>query len=98
MADVGAKHCLVVVDAAQGPWLCELELPATATIAQAITQLRQRPDAPDADWAGAATGIWGSRRDRVVVPADGDRIEVYRPLVLDPRQRRRQLARGRSRG
>jgi putative ubiquitin-RnfH superfamily antitoxin RatB of RatAB toxin-antitoxin module len=37
-------------------------------------------------------GIWG----RVVSPehvvAEGDRVEIYRPLKLDPREARRQLA------
>lgn len=37
-------------------------------------------------------GIWGRivGRDQIVGP--GDRVEVYRPLELDPREARRQLA------
>jgi putative ubiquitin-RnfH superfamily antitoxin RatB of RatAB toxin-antitoxin module len=37
-------------------------------------------------------GIWGREvgRDRLI--KEGDRIEIYRPLELDPREARRQLA------
>lgn len=39
-----------------------------------------------------AVGIWGHEvaRDRAVKA--GDRIEIYRPLKLDPREARRRLA------
>lgn len=45
------------------------------------------------DWENAAAGVWGVRRERDAVPCDGDRIELYRPLLADPRQRRRQRVR-----
>jgi len=39
-----------------------------------------------------AFGIWGKEvsGDKCVSP--GDRVEIYRPLKLDPREARRQLA------
>ena len=98
MAEHEQKHCVVVVDAAQGPLLCEVLLPADATIAAALAQARDRlqPGGQvDAgiDWDGGATGIWGTRCERSTVPLPGDRIELYRPLAADPRQRRRQRVR-----
>jgi putative ubiquitin-RnfH superfamily antitoxin RatB of RatAB toxin-antitoxin module len=80
------KHCLLAVDTPQGPRLLPLALPPAATIADALRQAQ-------IDAADAATGIFGVRRELSAVPGDGDRIEVYRPLTADPRQRRRQQLR-----
>jgi putative ubiquitin-RnfH superfamily antitoxin RatB of RatAB toxin-antitoxin module len=43
-----------------------------------------------------AAGIYGRRVSLSAVPQNGDRIEIYRPLVADPKQLR--LKRARSRG
>ena len=90
------KRCLIAVDTAAQPVLLELTLPAGATIAEALVaarqQLGQQSSASQVDWERAATGIWGVRCDRASVPRDGDRIELYRALPADPRQRRRQRA------
>jgi putative ubiquitin-RnfH superfamily antitoxin RatB of RatAB toxin-antitoxin module len=37
-------------------------------------------------------GIWGREVSRDQIVKAGDRIEIYRPLELDPREARRQLA------
>lgn len=37
-------------------------------------------------------GVWGRVANDDQVVKDGDRVEVYRPLELDPREARRQLA------
>ena len=42
---------------------------------------------------GAATGIWSRRCAADAVLRDGDRVELYRPLVIDPKQARRARAR-----
>ena len=39
-----------------------------------------------------AIGIWGREVQRNQVVKEADRIEIYRPLELDPREARRQLA------
>ena len=44
------------------------------------------------DWEHAAVGIFGQVCARGQLLADGDRVELYRPLRLDPRTRRRQRA------
>ena len=99
------KRCLVAVDRPQGPLLWELVLAAEATIAMALAEARTRFEAdPQAgaidwaiDWEGSEVGLWGVRCGRQVIPGDGDRIELYRSLPDDPRQRRRQRARARRR-
>lgn len=96
MPEHAGKCCLVALDAAAGPRLYWVHLPGAATVAAALAQARSQAGSEPAvtaiDWEGAATGIWGVRCERSVVPRDGDRIELYRPLPADPRQRRRQRA------
>jgi len=48
---------------------------------------------PDIGIASMDVGIWGRRVARDAIVADGDRVELYRPLQIDPRDARRQLAR-----
>lgn len=92
-----SKRCLVAVDAPKGPLLCALILPAQATVAAALDaarlQLDESGSGPAVDWKGWAVGIWGRRCGRSEVPKEGDRVELYRPLTADPRQRRRQRVR-----
>ena len=40
-------------------------------------------------WESAAVGVFGELRARAAACADGDRIELYRPLAADPRAARR---------
>lgn len=87
------KRCSVVCDTAAGLLTCELELPDEATIESALTLARARLGDTVADWEHATTGIYGRIRARDFVFAPGDRIELYRPLQLDPRVRRRERAR-----
>ena len=41
-------------------------------------------------WVGLSLGIWGRKTDPTVVVRDQDRIEVYRGLIVDPKEARRQ--------
>ena len=87
-----SKCCRLVCDTPAGIRECELTLPDEADIAAAIeaARLQLGPDA--APWQTAVTGIFGSVRDRSHVSADGDRIELYRELLIDPRRARRDRA------
>jgi uncharacterized protein len=46
------------------------------------------------DWANAVLGIFGKviERPEQTVLRQGDRIEIYRPLMIDPKAMRRQRA------
>ena len=72
--------------------LLEIELPAGATVAEAI-DASGIARFPRDDLASAETGIWGRIVDRKAVLRDGDRVEIYRPLERDPREARRERAR-----
>jgi len=47
---------------------------------------------PEHDLAEFSLGVWGRQIERSQVVKEGDRVEIYRPLELDPREARRQLA------
>ena len=96
-----SKRCSVACDTLAGILLCELELPDDASIAVALQAARCALGEAAADWEHAATGIYGRLLGRDHIPADGDRIELYRPLRIDPRASRRARAAktaGRKRG
>jgi uncharacterized protein len=69
----------------------ELELPEGATASDALA--RFHAPGTSVDIASAPIGLWGSRIERDHALADGDRLEIYRPLVADPKSARRRRAR-----
>lgn len=71
--------------------LISVSLVAGATVADAIAQSGIREKFPDRLDA-MQTGIWGRAVDRTARVKDGDRVEIYRPLLRDPREARRELA------
>ncbi len=70
---------------------CELQLPEQASLANALEAARVMLGEV-ADWEAGATGVFGALRSRDYVPLDGERIELYRPLPVDPRAARRARA------
>ncbi|HXO65422.1 MAG TPA: RnfH family protein [Steroidobacteraceae bacterium] len=92
------KRCVVVYAIRERQYLWEVELPDEATIAQALVAARElaaaHPEGADAPaWNTAPVGVFGELRSRDERCADGDRIEIYRPLRRDPRERRREQVR-----
>ena len=65
----------------------EVELPDGSTVADAIAAARIAERFPEL--ASAPAGIWSRKRPRETRLRDGDRVELYRPLVADPKQMRR---------
>jgi putative ubiquitin-RnfH superfamily antitoxin RatB of RatAB toxin-antitoxin module len=65
----------------------ELYLPAPATLADALRAsglLERHPQA-----AALPAGIWGRVQPSGTPLRDRDRVEVYRPLLVDPKEARR---------
>jgi uncharacterized protein len=56
-----------------------LKLPAASTLADALR----------AAGVTAEAGVWGRVRDPSTPLRHGDRVELYRPLVVDPKEARR---------
>jgi putative ubiquitin-RnfH superfamily antitoxin RatB of RatAB toxin-antitoxin module len=87
------KRCVVAYATPARALLWTVELAADATIADALSAARALAPRVDVPWEGAPVGIFGELRPRTAVPADGDRIEIYRNLPNDPRQERRARVR-----
>jgi uncharacterized protein len=83
------KHCIVAYAGSAREHLWPVALPLDATIGEAIDVARRQAGGEEIPWDTAPVGIFGERRSRADRPADGDRIELYRPLREDPRTRRR---------
>jgi putative ubiquitin-RnfH superfamily antitoxin RatB of RatAB toxin-antitoxin module len=86
----GRKRCVVAYATRDEQWLWNVDLPENATVADALNEARSRANRDDIPWDSAPVGIFGQSCNRTDVPADGDRIEIHRPLASDPRERRRQ--------
>jgi putative ubiquitin-RnfH superfamily antitoxin RatB of RatAB toxin-antitoxin module len=72
----------------------ELELPQGSTVADAVA--RAEALLPGVALAGMATGIWSHACGGETRLREGDRVELYRPLVADAKQMRRARVRGRK--
>ncbi len=89
MTGAARKHCMVAYATAERQFIWSVEIAAGASIAEVIAAARcAAPEAP-VPWDEAPVGVFGELRSRDSVPADGERIELYRPLATDPRARRR---------
>lgn len=69
-----------------------VELPQGATVYQAALASGIAQVHPDIDLDNADFGIWSERVSADDCVSDGDRIEIYRPLVADPKTMRRRRA------
>ena len=67
-----------------------LRLDDGATAAQAVAASRLGSDFPDVQWESMVPGIWGKARTWDYVLAAGDRVELCRPLLVDPKVARRE--------
>jgi putative ubiquitin-RnfH superfamily antitoxin RatB of RatAB toxin-antitoxin module len=72
--------------------LLRIEVPAGTTVQQAIEASGVLQRFPQIDLANAAVGIFSRPCKLGDTLKAGDRIEIYRPLLLDPKEARRKRA------
>jgi putative ubiquitin-RnfH superfamily antitoxin RatB of RatAB toxin-antitoxin module len=60
------------------------------TIEQAIVQSGLLAEVPGLDLASHPVGIYGKKKPLDTVLREHDRVEIYRPLNADPKDRRRK--------
>ena len=90
--------CVVLAEAGRHTTV-RLCLPAGATVGDALSGAGLLEQRRDLDRGSLGLAIYGKAVDPDRVLEAGDRVEVLRPLVHEPRSRRRQLAReGRTMG
>ena len=68
----------------------ELRLPVGATVADALAASGMQARHPDHDLTALPVGLWGAFCERSDALRDRDRVELYRPLRVDPKEARRQ--------
>jgi len=71
----------------------EVRMPTRSTIAEALAASRIAERLPGVDLGACDVGVFGKRKARDALLADGDRVEIYRRLIADPKQARRERAR-----
>lgn len=74
--------------------LLRLSLPQGTTVRQAVLQSGMQLHFPELDLLGSPLGIFGKAvskpEERVL--EEGERVEIYRPLLADPKEVRKQRA------
>ena len=83
----------IVLATADRQVLLALDVDAGATVGDVIAASGIESRFPGLVLGEMPVGIWGRPVSRNTAVRQGDRIELYRPLEIDPREARRQRAR-----
>ena len=89
---MGTLRVEVVYAAADAADAVSLILPANATVRDAIVASGLLERHPEIDLARHKCGVFGKLRPLDAPLGDGDRVEIYRPLAMDPKDARRRRA------
>ena len=71
------------------------QLPSGATLVEALQASGVLERHPGIELATAKVGVWGKLAALDTPLRDGDRVELYRPLMVDPKEARRLRYRSR---
>lgn len=95
MADHGADPMRIQVAYArpERQLVLDLEVPPDTSARDAVRRSGMAREFPEIDPEAAPLGVYGRTVDGDEVLRAGDRVEIYRPLEIDPREARRQRAR-----
>ncbi|HZQ74510.1 MAG TPA: RnfH family protein [Burkholderiales bacterium] len=74
---------------------CRVELAAGATLRQAIAASGLLARHPEIDLRRQKCGVFGKLRALDAALREGERVEIYRGLAVDPKEARRRRARKR---
>jgi hypothetical protein len=79
----------VVYCAPDRQWIIGVEVPAGSSLRDAVVASGLPACVPQLDPAALDLGVFNRPRHPDEPVREGDRIEVYRPLAIDPKQARR---------
>ncbi|WP_295989892.1 RnfH family protein [Rugamonas sp.] len=71
-------------------FLRDVTVEAGATLQQAIALSGLLQEMPELDLATLQVGIYAKKKTLDTVLREHDRVEIYRPLIADPKQARRR--------
>ncbi len=72
--------------------LLAFQVACGTTARQAVLQSALPSEFPHVDFAAAPIGIFGKKVEDSTPLRTGDRVEVYRALLIDPKENRRRKA------
>jgi putative ubiquitin-RnfH superfamily antitoxin RatB of RatAB toxin-antitoxin module len=72
--------------------ILKLRVPRGATLEQAVRASGMLERFPEIDLASHELGIFGKLNKSGAELREGDRVEIYRPLIADPKEVRKQRA------
>ena len=84
VAYAGPEHSLLLA----------LEISPGTTAREAVLQSALAAHFPEADFQAAPLGVFGKTVADDYVLQAGERVEIYRPLLIDPKENRRRRAAG----
>ena len=73
-------------------WISEVRLGPGSTVRDAIISSGILQNCPEIELEKAQVGVWNKRAALDHIVCDGDRVEIYRPLLADPKEARRRRA------
>lgn len=82
----------VAYASASQSWLVPFEVEEGTTVQQAIASSGILEQCPDINLQTNKVGLFSKIIELDVLVRAGDRIEIYRPLILDPKEARRLRA------
>ena len=80
--------CEVAYAKPQPQWVLSVALPSNSSVQEAIQQSGILSLCPEIDLNQQKVGIFGELVSLTHIVKTGDRIEIYRPLLIDPITRR----------
>ena len=72
--------------------ILKLRVPQGTTLEQAVRESGILERFPDIDLANSQLGVFGKLNKPNAELRSGDRVEIYRPLIADPKEVRKQRA------
>ncbi len=72
--------------------LIALQVAEGTTVAEAIAQSQLAESYPEYDFSSLSVGVWNRVCKSDQILKQGDRVEIYRPLIADPKEVRKQRA------
>lgn len=92
MSDNGSINIEVVYGTPEKQLILKVLVASDATVEQTIETSGISQHFPEIDLSENKVGIWNRTCKLTDTLKDGDRIEIYRPLIADPKEVRRMRA------
>lgn len=89
MGNIRVEVCYLRPDS---QWLREIDLPDGSSLQVAIEKSGLLRELEDIDLTAVRVGIYGKLKTLETTLRDRDRVEIYRPLIADPKESRRRRA------